>query len=77
MMKDFVILTDSSADLTAEMSQELGIRTIQLEVLMDDEEQSMTNDMVDAKEFYAKLRNKKTAKTSAVSITAIAAAIKT
>ena len=67
MMRDFVILTDSSADLTAEMSQPLGIRTIPLEVMVEGEA-SKTNDKVDTKEFYAKLRDKKMAKTSAVSI---------
>lgn len=66
-MTDFVILTDSSADLTPELARELGIQRIQLEVMIDGED-SKLNDAIDAKEFYTKLREKKGAKTSAVSI---------
>ena len=66
-MRDFVILTDSSADLTSKMVQDLGIELVQLEVMIDGEDSQM-NDMIDTKEFYAKLRDKKGAKTSAVSI---------
>lgn len=66
-MRNFVIFTDSSADLTPEMSKELGIRTFQLDVVLEGE-QPAPNDQVDAKEFYAKLRDKKTATTSALGI---------
>lgn len=66
-MQNFVILTDSSADLTPEIARELGIQMIQLEVMIDGEDSKM-NDAIDAKDFYAKLRDKKGAKTSAVSI---------
>lgn len=66
-MTDFVILTDSSADLTPELARDLGIQLIQLEVMIDGEDSKM-NDAIDTKEFYAKLRDKKGAKTSAVSI---------
>ena len=66
-MRDFIIFTDSSADLTKEMSEELGLRTIQLDVIVEGEE-PMPNDRVDIKEIYAKLRAKKGASTSAVSI---------
>ena len=66
-MRNYVIYTDSSADLTKKMSDDLGIRTIQLEVIMEGEE-AKTNDQIDIKETYAKLRAKKGATTSAVSI---------
>ena len=66
-MRDFIIFTDSSADLTKEMSEELGLRTIQLDVIVEGEEPT-PNDQVDIKEIYAKLRAKKGASTSAVSI---------
>ncbi len=66
-MRNYVIYTDSSADLSLEMSQKLGIRTIQLDVIMEGES-AKPNDQVDIKEFYAKLRTKKTATTSAVGI---------
>lgn len=66
-MRDFIIVTDSSADLTKEMSEELGLYTVQLDVIVEDEEPT-PNDQVDIKEIYAKLRAKKGASTSAVSI---------
>ena len=66
-MRDYVIFTDSSADLTKEMSEELGLQTIQLDVIVEGEEPT-PNDKVDIKEIYAKLRAKKGASTSAVSI---------
>ncbi len=67
MMKEYLILTDSSADLTPEMTAELGIKTVQLEVMIDGEG-SCPNNEVDPKEFYAKLREKRGAKTSACGI---------
>jgi len=66
-MRNYIIFTDSSADLTTEMSRELGLRTIQLDVIMEGE-QPTPNDKVDIKDIYAKLRAKKSATTSAVSI---------
>ena len=66
-MRDFVIFTDSSADLTKEMSEALGLRTVQLDVIVEGEEPT-PNDQVDIKDIYAKLRAKKGASTSAVSI---------
>ena len=66
-MRDFIIVTDSSADLTGEMSRELGLRTIQLEVIVEGES-AKTNDCIDPKDFYAQLRSKKGATTSAVNI---------
>ncbi len=66
-MNDFILLTDSSADLLPEMSEKFGVKIIQLEVMVDGEE-SKTNDLVEPKEFFEKLRAKKGAKTSAVGI---------
>ena len=66
-MRDYVIVTDSSADLTEQMSNELGIHTLQLEVLVEGETSKPINE-IDIKEFYGKLRAKKTATTSAVNI---------
>ena len=66
-MRDYVIFTDSSADLTAEMSASLGLRTIQLDVILEGEN-ATPNNQVDIRDFYAKLRAKKTATTSAVGI---------
>ena len=64
-MRKYIIFTDSSADLTKEMSESLGIRTIQLDVIMEGEKPA-ANDQVDIKDFYAKQRAKKSATTAAV-----------
>ena len=56
-MRKYVIFTDACADLTPEMYAELGVRTIQLDILMEGEA-PIANDQVDIKEIYAKLRAK-------------------
>ena len=66
-MRKYVIFTDSCADLTAQTYRELGVRTIQLEVLMEGEA-PCKNDRIDIKEIYAKLRAKQGATTSAINL---------
>ena len=68
-MRDYIIITDSSADLTPEMSAELGLSVVQLEVLVEGEK-TAANNAVDIKKIYAQLRDKKNATTSAVNIDA-------
>ncbi len=60
-------MTDSSADIPSKMAEELSIEVLQLEVLVDGDV-SKANKDIDEKDFYAKLREKKNAITSAVSI---------
>lgn len=66
-MRDFIILTDSSADLTAEQYQALGVRTVELGVVLEGAD-PIPNCDVDVKDFYAKLRGKISTTTSAASI---------
>ena len=66
-MRDFVIVTDSSADLSEEMTQAFGLRTVQLGVLVEGET-VQANNAVDIQKIYTQLREKKRATTSAVSI---------
>ena len=66
-MKNYVIYTDSCADLTKEMYEELGLKALQLDIVVEGEE-PVSNDKVDIKEIYAKLRAKKSASTAAVNI---------
>jgi len=66
-MNEYVIFTDSSCDLPAKTAEELGVKVVQLDVIVDGEEPK-PNNKVDISEFYDKLRNGKTASTSAVSI---------
>ncbi len=66
-MRDFIILTDSCADLTEEQYRERGIRTVELGVILEGAE-PIPNCDVDVKDFYAKQRNKIGTTTSAASI---------
>lgn len=66
-MNKYVIVTDSSSDLTNQIINDPEVISLQLDVLMDGEP-SRANCDVDIKDFYAKLRAKKNATTSAVNI---------
>ena len=66
-MRDFIIVTDSATDLTKEMAESLGLHTVQLSVIMEGAD-PVPNDCVEPKNFYADLRAKKSATTSAVNI---------
>ncbi|MBO7310901.1 MAG: DegV family protein [Clostridia bacterium] len=64
-MKDFIILTDSGTDFSKDMAAELGVKVLDLVVMREGFEPT-PNGEVDAKEFYAFLRAKKSATTSAI-----------
>jgi len=66
-MNEYVLMTDSSADLPRSLIEELDIQVLQLNVTLDGEE-SRPNDQLDVKGFYGALREKKGATTSTVSI---------
>ncbi len=66
-MQNYVLLTDSSADLPRQMLEELDIQVLQLNVTLEGED-PRPNDQVDVKAFYGALREKKSATTSTVGI---------
>ena len=66
-MSSYVIVTDSSSDLSPELLERYNVLSIPLAVTMEGKE-PVPNDEIDTKEFYAFLRSKKGAKTSAVAI---------
>jgi len=66
-MRNYVIVTDSSADLSVEMSEQLGLRTVSLGVIVDGAERKAKS-AADVKAIYTMLREKKSATTNAVSI---------
>ena len=66
-MNKYVIISDSSSDLTKDILNDTDLVLLQLDVLVEGEEPKPNCD-VDTKEFYDKLRAKKTATTSAVNI---------
>lgn len=69
-MGDYVILTDSSADLSAEMVAELGVEVIPLSFTMEDKTYFNWPDNrdIDPKEVYACLRGGALATTAAVNV---------
>lgn len=71
-MKPYVIVTDSSCDLPQEVIRQYSLDVIQLVVNVDGEE-PQPNDRINIKEFYAKLRDGKSAKTAAVNFEAFTA----
>ncbi len=66
-MNNYTIITDSSCDLTSKMLEELDVKAVMLDIIVDGEEPK-PNDKVDAVKFYEQLRAGKMATTSAVSI---------
>ena len=66
-MKNYVIFTDSCADLTKEMYGALELRCIPLDVIVENED-PVADDKIDIKEIYAKLRAKQSASTAAINI---------
>ena len=63
----YVIVTDSSCDLSKEMIQELELAVIQLEVVFPDGT-TMANDKIEPVEVYKRLRSGENIKTSAVNV---------
>jgi DegV family protein with EDD domain len=74
-MRDYVILTDSGTDLSPEMANRLDICVLDLMVIMENDPTPKPNSSVDAKEFYAFLRSKKNATTSAINTETFAEAM--
>jgi DegV family protein with EDD domain len=66
-MSHYVILTDSGTDFTKEMIEELDVELLDLWVTRENEE-PVPNSSLDLSEFYAFLREKKSASTAAVNI---------
>ena len=77
-MRDYVILTDSSCDLPAELARELGIEVVSLSLLLDGKEyiNYLDGREIGFKEFYDAIREGKTATTSAANISTFKEAMK-
>jgi len=69
-MRDYVILTDSCCDLTAQMADELGIASIPLNLVMDDREfrNYLDGRDISPKDFYARIRSGSMPTTSAINV---------
>lgn len=66
-MQNYIILTDSGTDFTAEMIKELDVIQLELTIIVEGEEPK-PNNKVDFKELYEMLRAKKKATTSAINV---------
>lgn len=66
-MKEYVIVTDSSCDLSKKTAEEWGVTIIDLEVNIEGIG-TKYNSEIDAAEFYAYLKDKRSAKTSAANM---------
>lgn len=66
-MRNYVIVTDTGADLSVQMSEELGLRTVELSAIVDGAEVKAKSDE-DIKAIYTMLREKKSATTNAANI---------
>jgi fatty acid-binding protein DegV len=64
-MSSYVIVTESSTDLTVAETEALGVTMLDLSVIVEGEEPRNNRD-VDVKEFYELLRSKKNVTTSAI-----------
>jgi len=69
-MRDYVIFTDSSADLTAEQVQELGVEVLPLTVLIGEKPflNYPDNREIDPKDFYDQMRGGAMPTTSALNV---------
>ena len=69
-MRDYVILTDSSCDLTAQMADELDLVVIPLSLVMDGQEYRNYLDgrEITPKDFYARIRSGSMPTTSAINV---------
>lgn len=63
-MNDYVIMTDSTIDLNADLAESLGLDVIRMMVCIDDK--TFSDNELTSKEFYNKLRNKSVSSTSQI-----------
>lgn len=65
-MSNYVIFTDSACDLGPEILEKMNVKSLSLTLMYDSDGTVYSNDEVDPKEFYKKMREGATAKTSAI-----------
>ena len=65
-MSNFVLLTDSACDIKPEILNEWGVDFINLSFRFEGEDKEYSNDEMEIKTFYDRMRKGETAKTSAI-----------
>ncbi|MDO4739803.1 MAG: DegV family protein, partial [Eubacteriales bacterium] len=76
-MSDYIILTDSSCDLSAELAQELGLHVVPLTVMLDGTKYTNYLDWreISPAEFYGAMRSGAKSTTSAANVEEFAEAM--
>ncbi len=69
-MNSYVILTDSACDLKPDYLEGLGVKFLSLSFVFTDEDKSYGNFDLSPTDFYAQMKNGRSAKTSAVNVSA-------
>ncbi len=69
-MNDYIIFADSACDIKPEILNEWGVRTLSLTFRFDGEDKEYSNNEMDVKTFYDKMRKGGVAKTAAVNVEA-------
>lgn len=69
-MNSYVILTDSACDLKPDYLEGLGVKFLSLSFVFTDEDKSYENFDLSPTDFYAQMKNGRSAKTSAVNVSA-------
>ncbi len=67
-MNNYVLFTDSACDLGKELLDGMNVRYANLSLVFDGDTAEYKNDQIDNKEFYDKMREGATAKTSAINV---------
>lgn len=67
-MNDFIIMTDSACDIDAALLEKWGVRAVSLTLRFASEDREYKNEEITPKEFYEKMREGESCKTSAINI---------
>lgn len=67
-MNDYIIFTDSACDISDDILGKWGVKCASLTLRFNDEDREYANDEIAPKEFYQRMRDGASAKTSAINI---------
>lgn len=67
-MNEYVLFTDSACDIAKETLNDWKVQSLSLSLLFDGESREILNDEISATEFYKRMRNGESAKTSAINV---------
>lgn len=68
IMSDYIIMTDSACDIDAVLLEKWGVRAVSLTFRFSSEDKDYKNEDISPKEFYQKMREGESCKTSAINM---------